>query len=297
MNLLFFPWHTQRGRDMNRRIGLLLCIWLCLTCASTVGAEEPPAWRVGPTAWSFRVFTFFEAIEKTAGLGMGHLEAFQGQRVNKDSDAKLDTNLPEGTYAQIRAKLEAARVRLVSVYIHTIPSDEAACRQTFEFARKLGVEFIVSEPAPEALPVIEKFCEEYRINLAIHNHPQGKSRYWHPREVLKACEGRGPRIGACGDTGHWLRSGLNPCEAVQMLGQRLLALHVKDLDEAGRDVPWGTGKGAIAELFSTLHRLQLKPALFGIEYEAKWENNAAEIAECGKFFKEQTGRLAAPAAK
>lgn len=282
---------------MNRPIGLLLCTWLCLACATAVCAEEPPGWRVGPTAWSFRVFTFFEAIEKTAALGMEHLEAFQGQRVSKESDAKLDVALPEGTYAQIRAKLEAAHVKLVSIYIHNIPGDEAACRQTFEFARKLGVEFIVSEPAPEALAVIEKFCNEYRINLAIHNHAQGKSRYWHPREVLKACEGRGPRIGACGDTGHWLRSGLNPSEAVQTLGNRLLALHVKDLDEAEHDVPWGTGKGAIAELFGTLHRLQLKPALLGIEYEAKWENNTAEIAKCGKFFEEQAARLVAPAAK
>jgi sugar phosphate isomerase/epimerase len=243
------------------------------------------------------VFTFFEAIEKTAALDMKCLEAFQGQRVSKVSDAKLDVNLPEDTYAQIRTKLEGARVKLTSIYIHNIPGDEAACRQTFEFARKLGVEFIVSEPAPEALAVIEKYCEEYRINLAIHNHPEGKSRYWHPREVLKACEGRGPRIGACADTGHWLRSGLNPSKMAQLLGKRLLALHVKDLDEAGHDVPWGTGKGAIAELFRTLRRLELKPALFGIEYEAKWENNAPEIAKCGKFFEQQTARLTAPAAK
>jgi hypothetical protein len=33
-------------------------------------------------------------------------------------------------------------------------------------------------------------CEEYGINLAIHNHAEGASRYWHPREVLEVCEGR-----------------------------------------------------------------------------------------------------------
>ncbi|MGD0094076.1 MAG: TIM barrel protein [Planctomycetota bacterium] len=282
---------------MNRRMGLLLYACLGLACAPAVGAEEPLGWRVGPTAWSFRMFTFFEAIEKTAALGMGYLEAFQGQRVSKESDSKLDTNLPEDTYAQIREKLKTARVKLTSIYIHNVPGEEAACRQTFEFARKLGVEFIVSEPAPEALAVIEKFCGEYGINLAIHNHPQGQSRYWHPREVLKVCEGRGPRIGACGDTGHWLRSGLNPSEMVELLGKRLLSLHVKDLDEAKHDVPWGTGRGGIAELFGTLRRLGLKPALFGIEYEAKWENNNAEIAKCKQFFDEQTARLVAPAAK
>lgn len=282
---------------MNPRLNWLAALSFCLALSTIARAEEPPGWRVGPTAWSFRVFTFYEAIEKTAGLGMKNLEAFQGQRVSKENDRKLDTSLPDDALAQIRARLDSAKVKLTSIYIHTIPGDEAACRKVFEFARKLGVEFIVSEPAPESLPLIEKFCNEYRINVALHNHPEGKSRYWHPREVLKACEGCGPRIGACGDTGHWLRSGIKPSEAVQMLGRRLLTLHVKDLDEAMHDVPWGTGKGDMAGLFRTLHQLKLKTALFGIEYETKWENNLAEIAQCGKFFEQQTRSLAAPAAK
>ncbi len=284
-------------------IAALLVPSFCIG-AETQSAPKPPVavagpsgWRVGPTAWSFRLFTLSEAIDKTAALGMKYLEAFQGQRVNKEGDRKLDAGLPDDGIAQIRAKLDAAGVKLTSIYIGSLPGDEAACRRTFEFARKLGVEFIVSEPAPEALDVIEKCCNEYRINVALHNHPQGKSRYWHPREVLKVCEGRGPRIGACGDTGHWLRSGIQPSDAVQMLGRRLLTLHVKDLDEARHDAPWGTGKGDIAGLFRTLQRLQLTPALFGIEYESKWENNTAEIAECGRFFEQQVKNLVVPAAR
>lgn len=262
-----------------------------------VAAAEPLGWRVGPTAWSFRLYTLFEAVDKTAALGMKYLEAFQGQRVNKESDRKLDASLPDDVIAQICDRLDAAGVKLTSIYIGSIPGDEVGCRRTFEFARKLGVEFIVSEPAPEALDAIEKCCNAYQINVALHNHPQGKSRYWHPREVLKACEGRGPRIGACGDTGHWLRSGIQPSDAVQMLGRRLLTLHVKDLDDARHDTPWGTGKGDIAGLFQTLHRLQLAPALFGIEYESKWENNTDEIAQCGRYFEQQVKSLRVPAAR
>jgi sugar phosphate isomerase/epimerase len=277
--------------------GLCVAAELQSPPVSPVAARESIEWRVGPTAWSFRLFTFFEAVEKTSSLGMKYLEAFQGQRVSRESDRKLDASLPDEIIAQIRAKLDTAGVKLTSIYIGSIPGDQAGCRRTFEFARKLGVEFIVSEPALEALDVIEKCSNEYRINVALHNHPQGKSRYWHPREVLKACEGRGPRIGACGDVGHWQRSGIQPSEAAQMLGRRLLTLHVKDLDNSQHDVPWGTGKGGIAELFHTLHRLKLTPALFGIEYETKWENNLAEIAQCGNVFELQVRSLMTPAAK
>jgi sugar phosphate isomerase/epimerase len=91
---------------------------------------------------------------------------------------------------------------LTSLYIHSLPGEEPLCRKAFEFARKLGVETIVSEPAPEAINVIERLADEFGINVAIHDHPKGSSRYWHPQDVLKVCEGRSPRLGACADVGH-----------------------------------------------------------------------------------------------
>jgi len=271
---------------------------LGITCLGATAAEAPFGWRVGPAAWSFRKFSFVEAVDKTASLGMAYIEAFEGQQVRPDAEAKLNAGLPDEVIAQIRAKLDQAKVTLTSIYIHNIPGDEAACRRTFEFARKLGVGFIVSEPAPEALDVIEKHANEYGISVAIHNHAEGKSRYWNPEEVLEVCEGRGPRIGVCGDTGHWLRSGLNPTEAVRLLGKRLLSLHLKDLDKAApdaHDVPWGQGCGEIEQLLRTLHERRLKPALLAIEYESHWENNLPQIRECVQWFKQTTDALAAAA--
>jgi sugar phosphate isomerase/epimerase len=226
---------------------------------------------------------------------MHYIEAFEGQRISKNIDRKLDRDLPDDVLAQIRTKLDAAGVKLVSLYVSGVPGDEAGCRKVFEFGRKLGIETIVSEPPPEAFNTIEKFCEEYGVNLAIHNHAQGASRYWHPREVLKVCEGRSKWIGACGDTGHWMRSGIKPAEAVTLLGSRLISLNVKDLNEFnrnGHDVPWGTGKGDLADMLRVVHRLGLKPTIFGIEYEYNWENNVPEIAQSARFFNRQAEEIA-----
>jgi len=269
---------------------------LCVASLGVSAAETPFGWRVGPAAWSFRQFTFFDAVDKTASLGMSYLEAYEGQQVRAGAEAKLNAGLPDEMVQQIRAKLDEAKVTLTSIYIHSIPGDETACRRTFEFARKLGVEFIVSEPDPESLDVIEACCDEYAISLAIHNHPKGGSRYWNPEEVLRVCEGRGPRIGACGDTGHWLRSGLNPTEAVRLLGKRLLSLHLKDLDQAspdGQDVPWGTGCGGLEEVLRALRELRLTPALFAIEYESNPDDNLPQIRECGEWFQRTAAGLVA----
>lgn len=258
----------------------------------------PPGWRLGVAAWSFNRFTFFEAADKTAALGLRHLEAFEGQRVNAESEAKLDPALPDSTIAAIRAKLVTADITLTSLYIHELSEEEAVCRRSFEFARQLGVETIISEPKPEALELIDRLCAEFDIRVALHNHPEGSSRYWHPREVLRVLEGRSARLGACADLGHWQRSGIKPVDGLRLLGQRLLSLHVKDLNRAapdGHDVPWGTGQGDIAGVLQEVHRLGIRPTLFAIEYEHLWDDNRAEIARCAEFYRKTVAGLVATA--
>lgn len=260
---------------------------ILMASVGLVQAQAPPAWRLGPAAWSFNRFSFLEAVEKTAALNLRYIEAFEGQKIAPDEPASMSPGLGTVQIGRIRSRLEAAGVQLTSIYIHDLPGEEGPCRRAFEFARQLGVRTIVSEPAPESLDLIERLAEEFQIQVALHNHPQGSSRYWHPREVLKACEGRSRWVGACADLGHWQRSGIVPVEGIRLLGDRLLSLHVKDLNELspqGHDVPWGTGKGDIEGVLREVHRLGLQPTLFAIEYEFNWENNTAEIRQCADFF-------------
>lgn len=285
------------------RFGLALLLGWTLAVvfgAAAAGPAEPLGWRLGPAAWSFNRFTFFEAVDKTAALNLHYLEAFEGQRLRPDSDLKMGPGLPEEAVAQTTQKLASAGVKLVSIYIHSLPGEEAACRKVFAWCRGLGIETIVSEPAPETLNLLERLCDEYRINVALHNHPQGSSLYWHPREILRVCDGRSPRLGACADLGHWQRSGIKPVDGVRLLGSRLLSFNAKDLDELtppGHDVPWGTGRGEMAAVLREVQRQGLHPTLFAIEYEYHWENNSAEIARCAEFFHRTVAEIEATQAR
>ena len=105
----------------------------------------------------------------------------------------------------------------------------------------MGIKTLVSEPAEDAFDTLDKLCEEYGINVAIHNHPK-PSIYWDPDTVLKVCKGRSKRIGACADTGHWARSGFDPIECIKKLEGRIISFHLKDLNKKAadaHDVPWG----------------------------------------------------------
>ena len=99
---------------------------------------------------------------------------------------------------------------------------------------------------------IDKLCDEYQINVALHNHPK-PSKYWDPDTVLEVCKGRSKRIGSCADTGHWMRSGSTPSKLHQEARRphHLLPLQGPEpVWRGGHDVPWGTGKATFKAMLT-----------------------------------------------
>jgi sugar phosphate isomerase/epimerase/type 1 glutamine amidotransferase len=265
----------------------LPAVLLFSAAAFAQGSRETLGWRLAIGAYSFHRFTFYEAVDKTAALGETSIEGYFGQKVGGGITGNLDASLTGDQIAAVRQKLASAGVKMPSYYVHKIPAGESG-RGVFEFARKMGVETIVSEPEPDTLDEVERLANEFGINVAIHNHTRDISPvYWDPNNVLKACERRSKRIGVCGDTGFWIRAGFKPAEALRLLKDRIMILHVHDLDElgaAGRDVPWGEGKAELEEMLKDVYRLEIKPVQFTLEYSGKFETNTAEIAASLAFF-------------
>ena len=261
-----------------------------------IRAQEKLGWRLGIEAYTFHKYTLFEAIDRTAQLGLSYMGGLSFQKVSKEIPKNFDIQLTDDELKQIRLKLDSAGIRLLTYYFHQIPGIEGDCRRVFEFARKIGIETFMSEPAPEALDTIEKFCDEYEINVALHNHDQKASpHYWHPEGILKICQGRSKRIGACADLGYWMRSGIDPIQAVNALQDRLLTVQMHDLHELspkGHDVPWGTGVGKTRRFLEEIHRLGIRPTMFGLEYSYNWFESMPEIARCIEFFNQVGVKLA-----
>ncbi|MFH1716650.1 MAG: ThuA domain-containing protein [Planctomycetota bacterium] len=260
-----------------------------------IRAQEKLGWRLGVEAYTFNKYTLFEAIEKTAQLGLPFMGGLNVQKVSDEIQKNFDDQLTDDELKQIRLKLDSAGVRMLTYYIHLIPGDEAGCRKIFEFGRKIGIETFMSEPVPEALDTIEKFCDEYEINVAIHNHGRELSpKYWQPEGILEVCRGRSKRIGACGDLGYWMRSGIDPIKAVSTLKDRLITVQMHDLNELsseGHDVPWGTGAGRTEKFIEEIHRLGIRPTMFGLEYSYNWFESMPEVARCVDFFNNVSMKL------
>ncbi|MFC1554993.1 family 16 glycoside hydrolase [candidate division KSB1 bacterium] len=291
-------------RNYNKITITVLAI-LMLVITVPVMSQELPAdyhpaidaydgWRLGTQAYTFNRFTFFEAIDKTASLGLDWIEAYPGQRLNSENRrVSFDHNIAAELRENVKAKLKDAGIRIINYGVVGLPNDEAECRKVFDFAKDMGIETIVSEPPAEAFEMIDKLCQEYRIKVAIHNHPS-PSPYWDPEKVLEVTKGRSSWIGSCADTGHWMRSGVDPLEAIKKLEGRIVSVHLKDLNEFGsgdaHDVVWGTGKADLKAILAELDRQKFK-GVFSIEYEYSWENNLPEIRPSVAYFNEVSGAL------
>lgn len=256
---------------------------------------EKLGWRLGMQAWTFHQAPMFDAIDHTASLGLRYLEAIPGQKLSKDlPNLSFGEGLSADGRKAVKKKLADSGVKLVNYGVCGLSKNVDESRKVFEFAKDMGIETIASEPAVDAFDTLDKLCEEYAINVAIHNHPK-PSHYWNPDAVLKVCKGRSKRIGACADTGHWPRSGLSPIDCLKKLDGRIVSFHFKDVNKLGpdaHDVSWGTGVCDVKAMLAEIRRQKIK-AVFSIEYEYNWGKALPEIAQCVAYFDRVAAELAA----
>ncbi|PRD48102.1 sugar phosphate isomerase/epimerase family protein [Sphingobacterium haloxyli] len=251
------------------------------TLQDTVGyPEEHLNWKLGAQAYTFKLFTFAEALDKIDSADLRFVEAFPGQIIGAGNEEKFNYTLSKEGRDLVRKLLTDRNITLHAFGVVN-GKDAAEWDQIFAFAQDMGVSVINCEPKEEHLDIISALCDKYDIRAAIHNHPE-PTTYWKPEVVLAALQGRSPKMGVAADVGHWMRSGLDPVESLKKLNGKIIHAHFKDLnafgDKKAHDVHWGTGKLPINEVIDELKN-QNFDGMLSAEYEYNWENNQPDVAE------------------
>jgi sugar phosphate isomerase/epimerase len=280
--------------------GLSLCgKGLPLPAADRLLANGAPnaeklGWHLGVNTYTFQLFPLFEALDKIASLGLKYVEFSPGARFSKTDETIVSDTMPQAARKALKKKAADLGLQFVTYSSMDFFKDRDSSRKTFEFAKDMGAENLFFETDEDKLVWLDELCNEYAINVAIHNHPN-PARYWSPEKLLKAVEGRSHRIGALADTGHWKRSGLDPVECLKKLEGRIICFHFKDLVKEGNgyhDVPWGTGVCNVRAMLEEIHRQRIK-APFSFEYEYHWENSLPELAKSVEYFDKVAGEILA----
>lgn len=261
-----------------------------ITAAVTAFAGPIPddvkisGFALGCQAYTFKNFSAFEAVEKTAQAGGKVIEFYPGQKLSQEKpDLKLHHDASDETIAMIKEQLAKHKIRAVN-YGVVAGKDEAEWRKIFEFAKKLDLYGITTEDVAH-IDIIEKLVKEFDIHVGYHEHgkrPNDPSyKVWDPKFVYSLVKDRDSRIGACADTGHWVTSGLKPLDCLKILKGRIVSVHLKDrpvMGELKPDVVYGTGISQIGELLNELKKQGFKGNI-SIEYEANWDNSVPDVAQ------------------
>ncbi len=248
---------------------------------NAVAAKSPYAeFKMGVQSYSLRGFDTATALKHTRRLGLSYWEAYP-------------RHVPLGTLpAHIRkqkAILETAGVKLIAYGVIGFNANEAKARQAFDFAKKMGIVSLSVNPQKNkaTFDLLDKLVEEYGVAIAIHNHGPG-ALYDKISDVERMVKDRHPLIGACVDTGHFLRSDENPVEAIQRLGRRVFGVHLKDVLTVTKDGKkrklfkiLGEGDLDVVGCLKLLRKLKYDKCL-ALEYEENPKNPLSDIEVCLK---------------
>ncbi|MFO7824483.1 MAG: sugar phosphate isomerase/epimerase [Cyclobacterium sp.] len=242
-------------------------------------------WRMGVALYSFNRFPFSSSLEKAKAAGVKYVEGFDFHKMGGDFGEKTMKDLGPSEAKTVMMLLKDNGLKMRSMYVGTAQT-EADWRKAFELAKSLKVQYLVAEPKRAHWDMVDQVAGEFNIKVALHQHSrEAGSIYWHPDSVLSAVKNH-PNFGACGDLGHWVRSGLNPVASLKKLDGYLMSIHLKDLDAYGqsaKDRMVGEGIIDFEAVVAELDRQEFDGEVY-VECEHNMEDNLKDVRHAVSYF-------------
>lgn len=294
-----------RQSDLSRReflklgaigAGALLCtgsplvsVASSLNAAEDGNADPYGGFKMGLQSYSLRGFDAETALKHTRTLGLKYWESFPN-------------HVPMGTVPsqvkQSKLMLSSAGVTLLAYGVVEFDSNETKARQFFDFAKALGIGTFSANPKKDkqTFDLLDKLVAEYDVAIAIHNHGPG-ARYDKISDVEQMVKDRHPKVGACVDTGHYLRSDEDPTDAIKRLGKRVFGVHLKDVKTLSKNgkrekifTILGQGDLNVLDCLKELRKLKYENCL-ALEYEENPENPLSDIEVSLKHVRDAVAKL------
>jgi len=242
-----------------------------------IGEDPYRGFRMGIQSYSLRNFKVTEALEISKRLGLKYWETFP---------AHIKVGSVPAYIEEQKKLLAGADVRLMAYGVVDFDANESKAREVFEFAKAMGIVSISANPRKDkaTFDLLDKLVEEYQINIAIHNHGPG-ALYDKIDDVARMIKDRHQRVGACVDTGHYLRSNENPVEALERLADRVYGVHLKDVAGAKVFKIVGEGDLDVPGCLKVLKKLNYQYCL-ALEYEENPQNPVPDLEICLKNVRE-----------
>src|SRR5690606_30542066 len=99
--------------------------------------EQELGWSLSAQTYTFKEFTFSEAVDKAKTAGLQSVEAYNGQELGGGIAGNFDFNMDEDTRQAILKQLDEKGMKLVAFGVVTGNTEEE-WKQLFAFADAMG---------------------------------------------------------------------------------------------------------------------------------------------------------------
>ena len=126
---------------------VLLSLVLIFACSSfqlgtkTNYPEEKLGWKLGSQAYTFRLYSFAQALDKIDSCGLRYVEIFPGQVIGDGSTEKVGAHLSKEGRQKMK-KLAKDKGITIQAFGVVGAKDAAEWEEVFLFAKEMGVQVI-----------------------------------------------------------------------------------------------------------------------------------------------------------
>ena len=125
--------------------------------SSMVNTGSTAGFKLGVQMWTFRMFSFSDALDKVDSSGIKNIEAFIGQNLGGGMSGKYGLDMSAETIAKLKALLNKHGIQAVAMGV-IVPKNKAEWIKTFELAKNLGMSYITAEPIKNQWDMVDSLA-------------------------------------------------------------------------------------------------------------------------------------------
>jgi len=95
-------------------------------------------WKIGVQMWTFRVFTFAEALDKVDSAGVKYIEAFWGQPLGAGMKDSFGIRMSDASKTKLKDLLKAKGISIVAMGV-IVPKTREEWKKAFDLAKEFGL--------------------------------------------------------------------------------------------------------------------------------------------------------------
>src|SRR3954447_2979808 len=112
---------------------------------TTANSGSTSNFKLGVQMYTFRMFSFADALNKVDSAGIKNIEAYWGQKLGDGMTGEFGPAMNADTRNKLKQLLQSKGIQIVAMGVIT-PKDKAEWTKAFDLAKDFGLSYITAEP-------------------------------------------------------------------------------------------------------------------------------------------------------